>query len=396
MLFICKRNIIFQFPGLTIQANLYYKMLINWTSQKVKASSATRNAFDFKNVCSFDRSLMNAPGPCVLFATPGMIRGGFSLEVFKQWAPHEENLIALPGYCVAGTVGHKLMSAKVPTRITIDQDTEIDVRCQIHQLAFSPHSDAKGIMDLIKFLSPKHVILVHGEKPKMETLKGRIETELGIRSYVPANNEKVSVPSTHYVKADASDAFLQSAWSPNFKFVKTSPRSSSNLYNPDMIAKPLLQVCDDRGSEGILTTKREQNLQILHQSELTGVLEGKTYKVQFALCLSVRVQMDENQPVSISPDNGPQITDKKVWLQQLLVKLSAEYPDLRIQDNDEYLHMESFSVSFCSKEKCPRRIFQDFDKEPKVLYFCCTWEVSDEKLAWKVISTMRNLQLNAV
>lgn len=83
--------------GLTIQANMYYKMLINWTSQKVKDSYTTRNAFDFKHVCSFDRSLINAPGPCVLFATPGMISGGFSLEVFKQWAPYERNLITLPG-----------------------------------------------------------------------------------------------------------------------------------------------------------------------------------------------------------------------------------------------------------------------------------------------------------
>lgn len=46
----------------------------------------------------FERSMINAPGPCVLFATPGMISGGFSLEVFKHWAPSENNLITLPGY----------------------------------------------------------------------------------------------------------------------------------------------------------------------------------------------------------------------------------------------------------------------------------------------------------
>lgn len=50
------------------------------------------------SVCPLDRSLVNAPGPCVLFATPGMISGGFSLEVFKQWAPSELNLVTLPGY----------------------------------------------------------------------------------------------------------------------------------------------------------------------------------------------------------------------------------------------------------------------------------------------------------
>ena len=35
--------------GLTIQANMYYKMLIGWTSQKIKDSHAVRNPFDFKH-----------------------------------------------------------------------------------------------------------------------------------------------------------------------------------------------------------------------------------------------------------------------------------------------------------------------------------------------------------
>lgn len=41
------------FPGLTIQANMYYKMLISWTSQKIKDTYATHNAFDFKHGNSF-------------------------------------------------------------------------------------------------------------------------------------------------------------------------------------------------------------------------------------------------------------------------------------------------------------------------------------------------------
>jgi len=58
-----------------------------------------REAFLFHiSVCHFERSFINNPGPCVLFATPGMISGGFSLEAFKKWAPSEKNLITLPGY----------------------------------------------------------------------------------------------------------------------------------------------------------------------------------------------------------------------------------------------------------------------------------------------------------
>lgn len=48
-------------------------------------------------VHKFERSMIDAPGPCVLFAGPGMISGGFSLEVFKHWAPSEKNLVIMPG-----------------------------------------------------------------------------------------------------------------------------------------------------------------------------------------------------------------------------------------------------------------------------------------------------------
>ena len=56
--------------------------------------------FFMEAVTQFDRSKIDAPGPCVLFATPGMLSGGLSLEVFKHWAPAEANMIVLPGYSI--------------------------------------------------------------------------------------------------------------------------------------------------------------------------------------------------------------------------------------------------------------------------------------------------------
>ncbi|XP_027360928.1 cleavage and polyadenylation specificity factor subunit 3-II isoform X2 [Abrus precatorius] len=258
--------------GLTIQANMYYKMLISWTSQKIKDTYSNHNAFDFKNVHQFERSMIDAPGPCVLFATPGMITGGFSLEAFKHWAPSENNLVTLPGYCVAGTIGHKLMSGK-PTKIDLDPDTQIDVRCQVHQLAFSPHTDSKGIMDLVKFLSPKHVILVHGEKPKMASLKEKIHSELGIQCYDPANNETICIPSSHYVNAETSDTFIRSCLNPNVKFQKCSLVDTCNSAMIDRNLISELQVEDERVAEGVLVVEKGKNAKIVHQDELMLLLD---------------------------------------------------------------------------------------------------------------------------
>lgn len=269
--------------GLTIQSNMYYKMLIGWTSQKIKDSYTVHNPFDFKHVCHFERSYINNPGPCVLFATPGMIFGGFSLEVFKKWAPSEKNLVALPGYCSAGSIGHKLMSGK-PTKIDldkdadmskkIDKDTRIDVRCQIHQLSFSPHTDSKGIMDLTEFLSPKHVILVHGEKPSMAFLKERIESELGMPCYYPANHETVSIPTTQNIKMSASERFITSCAA---ELRKDSLRKANLICGNSMS-----EVNEsEKLADGILLMEKNKKPKILCEDELLQVLGVERHSVEF-------------------------------------------------------------------------------------------------------------------
>ncbi|XP_050130727.1 cleavage and polyadenylation specificity factor subunit 3-II [Malus sylvestris] len=383
--------------GLTLQANMYYKMLISWTSQKVKETYSTHNAFDFKNAHKFDRSMMHAPGPCVLFATPGMISGGFSLEVFKHWAPSAMNLVTLPGYCVAGTIGHKLMSGK-PTKIDLDKDTQIDVRCQIHQLSFSPHTDAKGIMDLVKFLSPKHVILVHGEKPRMAILKGKIQSELGIQCYDPANNETVSVPSTHYAKAVASDTFIQSCSNPNFKFSKRSSEDEHGLSLGTRNSTPGLQVSDERAAEGVLVMEKSKKTKVVHQEELMLMLGEKKHQVQFAYCCLVQTgNLKEAKSTSGNDDQLCKSERGSRLLRRLSAKLSNEFSEGNIQDFEDHLEVASFRASVCLKENCPHRLLDGHgvrNKSEEAVYFCCSWAMADEKLAWQVISICQNFSMH--
>ncbi|CAA6669787.1 unnamed protein product [Spirodela intermedia] len=293
--------------GLTIQANMYYKTFIGWTSRRIKDTSAIKNAFDFKHVCPFKPSMINYPGPCVLFATPGMLTGGFSVEVFKQWAPSEKNLVTLPGYCLAGTLGHKLMSGKATT-VDLDKDTRIEVRCQIHQLSFSPHTDAKGIMDLVGFLSPKHVILVHGEKPKMASLKGRIESELGIQCCYPANGETVLIPTAQLVKIHASKAFIRSHTNSNFHSLTADGVDLSHSGST-----PISPTEGETVVEGILIMEKTKRAKAVHNNELLESLSVLENKVQFAYCCPVYIcsleQMPSNQLTCSTSSAGGKIED---------------------------------------------------------------------------------------
>ncbi|CAG0916594.1 unnamed protein product [Notodromas monacha] len=176
--------------GLTEKANNYYKMFITWTNEKIRMTFVQRNMFDFKHIKLFDKSFADNPGPMVVFATPGMLHGGLALGLFKKWAPNETNMVIMPGYCVQGTVGHKIVNGA--KRVEIDGQW-IDVKLQVQYMSFSAHADAKGIMQLIQHCEPRNVMLVHGEGEKMEFLKRKIEEEFKLPVYKPANGETAVV-----------------------------------------------------------------------------------------------------------------------------------------------------------------------------------------------------------
>lgn len=296
------------------------------------------------------------------------------------------------------------------------------VSSQIHQLSFSPHTDAKGIMDLVKFLSPKHVILVHGEKPKMATLKERIHSELGIPCHDPANNETVSISSTLFVKAEASSMFIHSCSAPNFKFSKRNldykidpnlkdlswKAGVSNMFirrcsdpnfkylksmndksDSDINCIPQLQVSDDRVNEGILVMEKGEKAKVLHQDELLLLLGEQQHEVRFANCSPICFgNLDEIHGLDY-------LSSKSSWLSQLCSKLSSELTDKNVQNLGEYLQVESFTLSICLKENCPYRTKNRIENESALVFCCCSWLVADEILAWKIISILEKLDLSS-
>lgn len=193
--------------GLTEKANHYYKLFITWTSQKIKKTFVQRNMFEFKHIKPFDRGYIDNPGPMVVFATPGMLHAGLSLQIFKKWATSDLNMVIMPGYCVAGTVGHKILSGI--RRLEMENKQVIEVKMKVEYMSFSAHADAKGIMQLISSCEPKNVLLVHGEAAKMDFLKAKIQEEFGIDCFKPANGETVTIETKHNLPVDVSLSLLK-------------------------------------------------------------------------------------------------------------------------------------------------------------------------------------------
>ncbi|XP_067227041.1 integrator complex subunit 11 [Chanodichthys erythropterus] len=188
--------------GLTEKANHYYKLFITWTNQKIRKTFVQRNMFEFKHIKAFDRTYADNPGPMVVFATPGMLHAGQSLQIFKKWAGNEKNMVIMPGYCVQGTVGHKILNGQ--KKLEIEGRATLDVKLQVEYMSFSAHADAKGIMQLIRMAEPRNMLLVHGEAKKMEFLKDKIEQEFSISCYMPANGETTTIVTNPSVPVDIS------------------------------------------------------------------------------------------------------------------------------------------------------------------------------------------------
>lgn len=137
------------------------------------------------------------PPNSVVFASPAMIEGGASLRLFSQICDDARNLVLLTGYCTKGTVGNSviLFASRPGTKdrwVNVSNNRR-EVRCECMYSPFTNHTDSNGIVQVLRELRPRTgVVLVHGEKDKIERFRNRIITE-----GVVDNSVNVVIPSNY-------------------------------------------------------------------------------------------------------------------------------------------------------------------------------------------------------
>jgi len=306
--------------GMTEKANHYYKMFISWTNEKIRKTFVDRNMFEFRHIKSFDRSYIDNHGPMVVFATPGMLHAGLSLQIFKKWCSDEKNMIIMPGYCVAGTVGHKILNGA--KRLELEKGQILEVKMSVQYMSFSAHADAKGIMQLITWCEPRTVMLVHGEGDKMKFLKAKIKEEHGLECYMPANGETAIIPVKPSIPAKVSVSLL---------------KQEASLYSqnpPDNSVTRLLH--------GVLVMKPDSSLAILDPESVNNEYKMGVHTVRFTSTVSVqsdlsvqsiieRLQLDL-KPVLANTDFSLQKTGDSELTIQNSVMVQVDESDENMKD----------------------------------------------------------------
>jgi metallo-beta-lactamase family protein len=123
--------------------------------------------------------------PRVVISASGMATGGRVLHHLKAMAPNPRNTIVFPGFQVGGTRGAALIGGAREVKI---HGEYVAVKAQVtHLEGFSGHADADGLMDWLRGFrtAPAHTFVIHGEPEAADTLRLRIQDELGWRVSVP-------------------------------------------------------------------------------------------------------------------------------------------------------------------------------------------------------------------
>lgn len=212
--------------GMAQQAALYHKLFAQWACRHADApaSGPVHPPAVLKHVAPFSRAHLDAPGPCVLFATPGMLHAGVALQAFRCWAGDSRNMVLFPTHCIRGTLGHRLLMGAKEVSVSapsgsVQSKVTLNVACNVRQLSFSAHADAKGILSLLRTVHPTAVVLVHGERHKMAYLKSRVTALLGMPCYDPQNGESLRLSI-----APAFDAQVATSRAESVKWVAFGKR----------------------------------------------------------------------------------------------------------------------------------------------------------------------------
>ncbi len=127
--------------------------------------------------------------PSIVLAASGMMQDGTASYLLAQrWLRHANFSICFVGYTDPRTPGYTVSHAERETRIRFgSMKRDVPVRCKIERFRFSAHARREELLEIVKRLQPKHVVLTHGDEAAIAAFSELIlETFPNIKVSAPA------------------------------------------------------------------------------------------------------------------------------------------------------------------------------------------------------------------
>jgi metallo-beta-lactamase family protein len=131
--------------------------------------------------------------PKVIIAGAGMLNGGRILHHLLAFGADPRNTVVITGYQAEGTRGDALLKGARSLRI-FGRDAQIS--CEVAQIdGLSAHADYREMLDWLRPIerAPRRVFVTHGEPVASDSLRQKLEHELGWSAVVPEQDEEFTL-----------------------------------------------------------------------------------------------------------------------------------------------------------------------------------------------------------
>lgn len=131
--------------------------------------------------------------PRIIISASGMATGGRVLTHLAAMAPDDRHHIVFAGFQVGGSRGARLLAGEREVKI---HGQYVAVRANVSALdGFSGHADADELMAWMQATprAPRQTFVVHGEPDAADSLRLRIQNQLGWPVRVPQHGETVTL-----------------------------------------------------------------------------------------------------------------------------------------------------------------------------------------------------------
>ncbi|MBI5926873.1 MAG: MBL fold metallo-hydrolase [Aquabacterium sp.] len=139
------------------------------------------------------KALLRQHYPMVIIAGSGMVTGGRVLHHIEHYGPQPRNSIVLSGFQAGGTRGASLAAGDTSIKLFGEY---VPIRAEVTQIeGLSAHADQAGLLNWLKGMAqkPEHVFINHGEPQAADTLRLRIQEQLGLNASVPDYKDSVDL-----------------------------------------------------------------------------------------------------------------------------------------------------------------------------------------------------------
>ncbi len=141
-----------------------------------------------------DSKALDQPGgPMILISASGMATGGRVVHHLKAFAPDPRNTILFAGFQAGGTRGAAMLAGAETIKI---HGQQVPVHAEVCVLdMLSAHADADEILAWLGTceVAPRHTFITHGEAEAADSLRRRIQDELGWACSVPDYRDRVDL-----------------------------------------------------------------------------------------------------------------------------------------------------------------------------------------------------------